>query len=113
MATTRSVQAQGGPAGAPGEVPLLLSVPEAARLLGVGVTFGWMLVHNGDVPSVRLGRRVLVPRADLERLVDAARDSANGVPPVRSFDLSEQLAPGQTADPHRWHEPHMAGDTDD
>lgn len=52
----------------PLETPLLVSVPEAARLLGVGTTFGWAMVRNGDMPSVRLGRRVLVPRAALEHL---------------------------------------------
>ncbi len=50
-------------------LPLLVSVPEAARLLGVGRTFGWTLVRNGEMPTVRLGKRVLVPRAALERLV--------------------------------------------
>lgn len=50
------------------DTPLLLSVPEAARLLGVGTTFGWMMVRRGQIPSIRLGRRVLVPRSALERL---------------------------------------------
>jgi excisionase family DNA binding protein len=53
---------------APFETPLLVSVPEAARLLGIGTTFGWAMVRSGDMPTVRLGRRVLVPRAALERL---------------------------------------------
>ena len=58
----------------PLETPLLVSVPEAARLLGVGTTFGWAMVRNGEIPSVRLGRRVLVPRAVLEQLAGAHRD---------------------------------------
>ncbi len=49
--------------------PLLVSVPEAARLLGVGKTFGWEMVRSGNMPSIKLGRRVLVPRAALERLI--------------------------------------------
>jgi excisionase family DNA binding protein len=51
-----------------GDSPLLLSVPEAAQLLGVGRTFGWELARSGQLPTIRLGRRVLVPRAALERL---------------------------------------------
>lgn len=51
------------------EAPLLVSVPEAARLLGVGTTFAWTMVHRGELPVVKLGRRVLVSRAALERLV--------------------------------------------
>ena len=50
------------------DTPLLVSVPEAARLLGVGTTFGWAMVRSGEMPSIKLGRRVLVPRAALERL---------------------------------------------
>ena len=62
--------------GSSSEMPLLISVPEAARLLGVGTTFGWMLVHNGELPSVRLGRRVLIPRAALERLANSDENEA-------------------------------------
>lgn len=55
------------------EGPLLLSVPEAARLLGVGPTFGWEMVHTGQLPSVRLGRRVLVPRAAVDNVASLSR----------------------------------------
>ena len=48
--------------------PILLSVRQASCLLGVGMTFTWDLVHRGQLPSVRLGRRVLIPRAAIERL---------------------------------------------
>ncbi len=50
------------------EAPLLVSVPEAARLLSVGTTFAWEMVHNGELPTVKLGRRVLVPRAAIEEI---------------------------------------------
>ncbi len=53
----------------PSEMPLLVAVPDAARLLGIGTTLAWDLVRAGGIPSVKLGRRVLVPRAALERLV--------------------------------------------
>ncbi len=49
-------------------MPLLIAVPEAARLLGIGATLAWELVRLGRIPSIKLGRRVLVPRAGLERL---------------------------------------------
>jgi excisionase family DNA binding protein len=70
-ATTSSTPRQRRPD--PLETPLLLSVPRAARLLGIGVTFAWELVHAGAIPSVRLGRRVLVPRTALEQAVGAKR----------------------------------------
>jgi len=52
----------------PLHTPLLVAVPDAARLLGIGTTFAWELVRAGDLPSVKLGRRVLIPRTALERL---------------------------------------------
>jgi len=50
------------------ETPLLMAVPDAARLLGIGTTLAWELVRAGDLPSIKLGRRVLVPRMALEHL---------------------------------------------
>jgi excisionase family DNA binding protein len=51
-----------------GMAPVLLSVPEAAAALGIGRTLLWELIRRGEVPNVRLGRRVLVARSDLEAL---------------------------------------------
>ena len=51
---------------------LTCSVPEAARLLGIGETLMRELIRTGRVPALRLGRRVLVSRAALERLVAEA-----------------------------------------
>jgi excisionase family DNA binding protein len=51
--------------------PLLLSVPNAAKLLGIGKTLAWDLVNRGKLPSVRLGGRVLVPRPAVERLASS------------------------------------------
>ena len=53
------------------EIPLLVSVPEAARLLGVGKTLGWKMVRSGQLPTKKFGTRVLVPRVALERLARA------------------------------------------
>ena len=69
----------------PLETPLLVSVPEAARLLGVGTTFGWAMVRNGEIPSVRLGRRVLVPRAALEQLAGTHQAQQTSNAPDRTF----------------------------
>jgi excisionase family DNA binding protein len=56
---------------------LTLTVPEAARLLGVSRMSAYSAVRDGTIPSLRIGRRVLVPRAGLERLLeDAARHPA-------------------------------------
>jgi excisionase family DNA binding protein len=51
------------------EQTLLLSVRDAARLLGMGRDATYGLIREGRLPAVHIGRRVLVPRAALERWV--------------------------------------------
>ena len=48
---------------------LTVTVPEAAQLLGVSRMTAYSAVREGSIPSVRIGRRLLVPRAALERLL--------------------------------------------
>ena len=50
---------------------LTLTVEEAAEVLGISRAFAYTLVKNEELPFVRLGRRVVVPRRALERLLDA------------------------------------------
>jgi len=59
--------------------PLLLSVREAAHLLGIGRDSAYALIREGRLPALRIGRRILVPRAALERWVlDLAATSSEG-----------------------------------
>lgn len=44
---------------------LLVSVPEAAKALGVSRTVLYDLISSGDLTTVRIGRRRLVPVATL------------------------------------------------
>lgn len=50
--------------------PLAVSVTEAAVLLGISRALAYELVARGDLPSLRLGRRVVVPRQALVALVE-------------------------------------------
>ncbi|MHB1772283.1 MAG: helix-turn-helix domain-containing protein [Acidimicrobiales bacterium] len=59
---------------------VLLPVPEAARLLRVSPRYLRTLVSRGDLPVVRLGRRVLIARSDLDALVAANRAPAVTAP---------------------------------
>jgi excisionase family DNA binding protein len=45
---------------------LALSVEEAGTLLGISRDLAYDLVARGELPSVRLGRRLVVPRVALE-----------------------------------------------
>jgi excisionase family DNA binding protein len=51
---------------------LTLSVEEAAQLLGLSRTSAYEAVHRGDLPAIRVGRRLLVPRSRLAALLDGA-----------------------------------------
>lgn len=42
--------------------PLVYSVTEAARALGIGRSLAFELAKSGELPTVRLGRRRVIPR---------------------------------------------------
>lgn len=49
--------------------PLLLTVPEAAKILQIGRRQLWEIVWRDEIPIVRLGRSVRIARAALETFV--------------------------------------------
>lgn len=53
-------------------IPLLVTVPEAARLLSIGQTLAYEMTADGRLPSVRLGRSVRVPYDALRLAVENA-----------------------------------------
>jgi hypothetical protein len=62
------------------EVHLWVSVPEAgSRLYGVSPQRSYQLAADGLLPTVRFGRRLLVPIRALEALGDAAVDRAREI----------------------------------
>jgi excisionase family DNA binding protein len=46
-------------------------VEEAAHLLGIGRTLTFRLVGTGELESIRIGRRRLIPRAAIDAFVRA------------------------------------------
>jgi excisionase family DNA binding protein len=58
--------------------PLALSVEDAARLLGISRTLAYESVARGELPSVRLGKRIVVPRRALDELLEAAISRSAG-----------------------------------
>ena len=49
---------------------LTLTVNEVARVLGISRGLAYSMVKTGEIPSVRFGKRVLIPRRALERLLE-------------------------------------------
>ena len=50
--------------------PLVLTPLEAARLLRCGKGTIYEQIRIGTVPSIRMGRKILVPRAALMRMLE-------------------------------------------
>jgi excisionase family DNA binding protein len=51
--------------------PLTLTVEEAGRLLGISRGLAYEAARRGEIPTIRLGRRLLVPWTRLLALVGA------------------------------------------
>ena len=66
--------------------PQTVSVDQAAIALGIGRGTAYRAVHDGTLPTVRIGRRLLVPRVALERLLagEAASEEARQAEPVEA-----------------------------
>ena len=61
--------------------PTLLTVAEAAQLLRIGRNTCYELIRLGQIPSIRLGRLIRVPRFGLEAWL------------ARELGLPEQASP--------------------
>lgn len=46
-----------------------LTIPETAKVLGIGVKTAYEAARSGQLPVVKLGRRLVVPRAGLDRML--------------------------------------------
>jgi excisionase family DNA binding protein len=63
-ATTRTVSED--------DTAVFVSIPEAAKRLGVGRSFVYQMVAREELPTRRFGRRRVVPVAALHRLADTS-----------------------------------------
>jgi excisionase family DNA binding protein len=46
------------------------TIEEAGQILGLGRNSAYALAKSGRLPTIRLGRRLLVPKAALDRLLE-------------------------------------------
>ena len=59
----------------PAIAPRAVSVADAAKALGIGVTHAWRLIGDGTIRPLKLGGRTLVPVAEIDRI--ASPDKAS------------------------------------
>lgn len=45
-----------------GDLPLMLSVPDVARVLGISRAGAYELAHNKAFPSMKIGSRIIIPK---------------------------------------------------
>ena len=57
------------PASPTGSDRLVLTVDEAAYLLNISRGLAYELVARGELPAIRLGRRIVIPRVAMEELM--------------------------------------------
>ncbi len=57
----------------PKQLRLTLTVEEAAETLGLSRAFAYDAVRRGEIPSIRIGRRILIPKKALERLLGSSQ----------------------------------------
>ena len=55
-----------------GSSTLVYTVPEAGALLGLGRNASYEAAARGDLPVVRLGKLMRVPKAALDRMLNEA-----------------------------------------
>ena len=53
------------------ELPLLLSVKQLVDLMGVSDSTIYELIREDDFPSLRIGKRIVVPKEELRKWISA------------------------------------------
>ena len=77
------------------DMPLTLTVEETAGVLRIGRSAAYAAVRAGDIPSIKVGRSLRIPRFQLERMLGLANESGR-VDQTRP--LSQLPAGGATGD---------------
>ena len=49
---------------------LVLTVEQARKLLGLSRGLMYQAINSGQIPSLRFGRRICIPTAQLKRLIN-------------------------------------------
>ncbi len=51
-------------------LPTVLTISETAKILRIGKNQAYEAVRRGEIPHVRIGKRILIPRAALQRKLE-------------------------------------------
>jgi excisionase family DNA binding protein len=67
---------------------MTVTVQEAATILGVGRNKAYEAARSGEIPTIRIGKRLLVPRAALKRLLAVGAQSLGVNDPAQPEETS-------------------------
>jgi excisionase family DNA binding protein len=59
---------------------LAFTIQEAAEVLGISKSSAYEAVHRGELPALRFGRRLVVTRTTLEKLLGLSELTTSGRP---------------------------------
>ncbi len=57
---------------------LVLKPEEAGKLLNLGRSASYLAIKRGEIPYIKIGRKILVPRAALEKMLMEASQGGQG-----------------------------------
>lgn len=60
--------------------PITISVPEAGKMLGVGKHAAYEAVKRGQIPVIKVGNRLRVSVAAIERMIQQGSNLAAAAP---------------------------------
>lgn len=58
------------------DLPVTLTVEETGKLLGISRGLAYQAASNGEIPTIRIGRRLLVPGERLRRMLGREGDES-------------------------------------
>lgn len=78
-----------------GQLPAMVDVPTAARVLGIGRALAYDLVRSGGWPTpvVRMGKLIRIPTACLQRVLDG--ENSTGQLTRADAELDGRAAPAE------------------
>ena len=62
------------------DIKSVADVPQAAAVLGVGLSTMRKMVREGTIWSCRVGRRIIIPRKSLERFLSEPQEEPQAAP---------------------------------
>ena len=78
-------------------LPAILDVPTAGKILGLGVSASYGASRRGEIPTLRIGKKLIVPTAKLLVLLGVGSPDNAGTPAPGGTASAEAAAQSRPA----------------